>query len=187
MFDLFSKESTSPHKVKSYAHDLLWIERLGIGYMESDGYSYDKDYWETYIKYSHSSIGTELTKQRAEFVIKNGGNFSNLCDVGVGSGQFVDTVKCAGTDINPFAIAWLKEHKYYTDKPENSIFLTLWDVIEHIDDPRALLKNAEMVLFQRRSIKSFSLVWHLNILNQGNTFGILLMRVLNILCRSLDL
>jgi len=156
MFELFDKESTSSHKVNNYPYDLLWIEKLGIGFLKSDGYSYDKDYWETYLEYAHSKIGTELTRQRAEFVTRNGVNFSELCDIGVGSGQFVDTVKCKGMDINPYANTWLKEHNYYADRPENFSSLTLWDVIEHIDDPRALLKNTETVFISTPIYKDLS-------------------------------
>jgi hypothetical protein len=78
-------------------------------------------------------------------VTDHGVTFDDLCDVGVGSGQFVDTVKCKGTDVNEVANAWLKEHGYYVDDATKFKSLTLWDVIEHIEDPTSLLVNAENV------------------------------------------
>lgn len=131
------------YAVKDYPHELNWLTDLGIGHIESDGYEYGEEYWETYQKYSADDFGVRLTKARADFVLKNLGTLEDLCDIGVGSGQFVDSVKCKGTDVNPIANEWLKEHGYYVSDVSEFETLTLWDVIEHIEDSRSLLENAQ--------------------------------------------
>jgi hypothetical protein len=132
-------------KIEGYDYHLVWLTDLGIGHLESNGYDYGEDYWEIYQKYAHNDVGVKLTQARADFVTENGGSFDDLCDVGVGSGQFVDTVKCKGTDVNEIANAWLNEHGYYVEDPTTFKSLTLWDVIEHIEDPASLLVKAENV------------------------------------------
>jgi len=133
------------HTIKDYSHKLQWIESLGIGYLPSDGYEYGEAYWEHYLDCSHGWFGERLTELRADFVTKNEVSLESLCDVGVGSGQFVEFANCKGADVNPLAITWLKDQGRYTDHPEEFTSLTLWDVIEHIDDPRPLLAKVENV------------------------------------------
>lgn len=139
---LFDTNITS-HTIQDYPYELLWSEDLGIGYLKSDGYDYGEDYWQKYQTYVND-LGTQLTLARADFIKKNVHSFDDLCDVGIGSGQFVDTVKCKGYDINSFACEWLKSHGYYADvNTEPFKTLSLWDVIEHIDNPSDLLAKTE--------------------------------------------
>jgi hypothetical protein len=132
------------YSINEYEKELIWFSDLGIGYLESCGYEYGDDYWKIYQKYSVGDFGELLTLARVKFVSDNC-NLVDLCDVGVGSGQFVDTIKCKGSDVNPIANKWLEDHDYYTDDVTKFKTLTFWDVIEHINDPREMLSKAENV------------------------------------------
>lgn len=133
------------YSVRNYNHKLAWLTDLGIGHLSSDGYEYSEAYWEIYQKYAANDVGILLTNARADFVKKNIGTFESLCDVGIGSGQFVDTVKCKGTDVNEFANTWLKERGYYVKDVSEFTTLTLWDVIEHIENSTSLLASVTNV------------------------------------------
>ena len=134
---------------KIYEHPLTWLTTKDgtncIGHLPSNGYEYGEGYWEIYQKYASNDVGVKLTQARSDFVSSHGISFDDVVDVGVGSGQFVDTVKCKGTDVNPIANQWLKDNGYYVASVESFSTLTLWDVLEHIEDPRELLKNATNV------------------------------------------
>jgi hypothetical protein len=133
------------YAVDKTTHLLNWLTGIGIGHLKSDGYEYGEAYWEIYQKYGVGDVGEKLTQARINFVKKNLGSMTSLCDVGVGNGQFVDTVKCKGTDVNPVANEWLKQHGYYVDDISPFQVLTFWDVLEHIEDPTDILKNAKHV------------------------------------------
>ena len=132
-------------EIDGYSYKLQWVEDLGFGFLMSDGYDYGEEYWQKYQSYIND-LGAQLSNARANFVLKNLGNYHDVCDVGVGSGQFVDTIKCKGYDVNPFANEWLKAHGYYADPyAENFNALCFWDVLEHIIDSSALLGSTEHV------------------------------------------
>jgi len=147
------------HPVAGTNELLTWLTSIGYGHLKSDGYEYGEAYWENYQKYAADEMGAKLTRARAAFVMKNIGTYTKhrsgaqrwtvdpqtICDVGVGAGQFVDYMTCHGTDVNPLANEWLKEKGYYTDDPTEFETLTFWDVIEHIENPTDLLKNAKHV------------------------------------------
>ena len=76
-----------------------------------------------------------------------------LIDVGIGSGAFVELRRdrrrtTYGYDINPAAIYWLEERMLLVD-PYLVAFdaMTLWDVLEHIEDFQPLLANVREWLF----------------------------------------
>ena len=139
------KDCASTHPIKNYEHSLKWSNNVGIGHLQSNGYEYGEAYWEIYQQYAENDVGVKLTQARANFVKQNVGTFDDLCDVGVGSGQFVDMIKCKGTDVNPLANEWLKERGYYVENSSAFKTITLWDVIEHIEDPSDLLANVQNV------------------------------------------
>lgn len=147
--NLFDK-LTAGHNLERYpttnGYDLAWCSELGIGFLPSRGYDYGEAYWQKYVEYTDNGIGFKLTYFRKRFVIDNLGALGDLCDVGIGSGQFVDAIKCKGYDINPFARKWLEEHDRFGD-PWNHSFdsLSFWDVLEHIEDPSELLKRPKHV------------------------------------------
>lgn len=126
-------------------NDLMWNETLGIGYLPSDGYDYGEEYWQKYQGY-RDEFGHKLTQARATFMYKSGIDCDSCCDVGIGNGEFMQYVGCKGYDVNPNAVEWLKwVHSYGDPYAERFDVLTMWDVLEHIDDPGPLLARAEHV------------------------------------------
>ena len=131
--------------LKNYPHPLMWNEELEFGYLKSDGYDYGQEYWQKYQGYVND-LGKQLSDARANFVKKHLSDITKLCDVGIGSGQFVDTVKCHGFYVNPYAVEWLKEHGYFANPYESDFSaLSFWDVLEHIEDPSVLLMRTKNV------------------------------------------
>jgi len=127
-------------------NNLLWNDQLGIGYLRSNGYDYGADYWEHYINIRQDEIGRALTEHRF-WLLSTYVDPTLNCDVGIGSGQFVERANCKGFDINPSAIAWLKNYGSYGDPyVEKFNSLTLWDVLEHLDDPTELLASTNILL-----------------------------------------
>ena len=86
-------------------------------------------------------------RQRVSFV---GQHYrGTLVDVGIGSGAFIEAREDTnGFDINPAGVAWLKK-KCLWFNPYDCSFpaASMWDVLEHMSDPRPLLANVEEWLF----------------------------------------
>lgn len=129
-----------------HQHKLFWCDSLGIGYMPSNGYSYDEDYWNKYLTYKGTKIEKDINDVRIDFVRLNNFDSKLLCDVGIGNGQFLLEADCKGYDINPHAKKWLIDNKKYAN-PYIDKFdaLSMWDVLEHIDDPRDILKFPDKI------------------------------------------
>ena len=132
---------------------MFWYPE-GIGFLScSTLVPYDKDYWLKYNSYRGSDIGKELTAGRlalAEEVItalqlKGAVNVSDILDIGIGSGEFVEAANCFGTDINPHAVEWLNTRGKLSTIEKHTI-ISLWDVLEHIEDPEAVIGKANVVL-----------------------------------------
>ena len=124
---------------------IVWRDDLGIGYLPSNGFSYGADYWETYQQYAAGSIGERLTLFREEFV-KRHVDPSTVCDIGIGSGQFIKHVGAKGFDINPYARFWLEQNGLFADPYEEKFSaFTFWDVLEHFDDPTLILLKTDKV------------------------------------------
>jgi hypothetical protein len=88
---------------------------------------------------------------RCEFVEQH--YRGQLIDVGIGSGAFLDCrqarqEKTWGYDINPAALKWLETRMLLID-PYLVPFqaMTMWDVLEHMEDFGLLLANCREWLF----------------------------------------
>ena len=142
---IFEVDQTISVPIEGYPYPLLWREDLGIGFLKSDGYDYGEDYWVKYQSYIND-LGMKLSTARGAFVLNNLKTFNGLCDVGIGSGQFIEMVGCKGYDVNEFAVQWLKENDYYADVYKETFnALSFWDVLEHIEDPSELLNKTDKV------------------------------------------
>lgn len=150
-YDLFH-DIADPSNVRittltSNGNPLYWREDLGIGYLPSRGYDYGEMYWQNYLSYNtdKGSVANRLNDYRKNFVMsKIPAQYvhSNLCDVGIGSGQFVEEMQCHGYDVNTYAKAWLENWGLWGDPYKKDYkILTFWDVLEHIDDPSKILSK----------------------------------------------
>lgn len=134
-----------------------YLVDLGIGYVEptSTEEVYDESYFKSYVERTGTPIGLALNKARMQFTKKHyQGDW--LCDVGVGGLAFCKEMKCAGFDVNPYAVKALKEEDLFMNPYEWDFdCISMWDVIEHIDDPSDLLSNVKVVVLSTPIYKDF--------------------------------
>jgi hypothetical protein len=126
---------------------LQWLPELQIGWYPVSAQPYDKSYFEKYRSYDATPTGELLTDCRLDLVYRH--HLGSVVDIGVGGGKFVAAHRDArGFDINPEAVAWLQWTEKWVD-PYSSIVeaATFWDSLEHIHDPRPLLRNVRRFCF----------------------------------------
>lgn len=149
LFEELLKESKDILVYKIENNSLIYLNDLGIGFMAHSGKEeqiYNHEYFEKYIDLARTHMGIQLNNARVAFTRKNykGGS---VCDVGVGGLAFCTSYVSDGYDINPFAERALKTLGLFGDPYINNYeCLTMWDVIEHIDDPRALVANSNTIV-----------------------------------------
>lgn len=128
-----------------YSDELIWFEKLGIGYFPVRNTPYDKDYFEKYIGYENTEIGKQINQARINLVTPYG--FDSILDIGVGSGAFIKEIPNGkGFDVNPVAVEWLKEKGLYSDIKDFDA-MTFWDSLEHIHNPETVLKHIKHIAF----------------------------------------
>lgn len=134
-----------------------WLDRFArldgdLIVSEAHGFAYSHDrtvraaYDEAYFAkceghFGHSpGIADAIHAGRIAFVDRHVGAETGVLDIGVGCGAFVHRRRNTyGFDINPAAIAWLKERCRWSAEIEAFEAVTLWDVIEHLPDPAIYL------------------------------------------------
>lgn len=124
--------------------ELVWYPHKGWGFEEGT-FEYGDDYWEEFRAKDDTPIGKDLTELRAQFVRRwkpPSIPDSQVVDVGIGGGAFVEHMGCYGTDVNQRAIAWLRARKslWLGDSVEA---MTFWDSLEHIRHPYKLLDRTQ--------------------------------------------
>lgn len=123
------------------ADTLLWSDELGYGWHPRQAMEYNVDYWDSYVERDASPIGAALTQARIDMVRKfMGAKSSEVVDIGIGGGRFVDQLNCYGFDVNDRAIEWLDDHNRLRNPYwQDCRAITCWDSLEHIPDPEALI------------------------------------------------
>lgn len=128
---------------------LVFLPEIGIGrYPVPLNRPYDDKYFEKYQALADTETGHALTQSRIELVARH--YQGTVLDVGIGAGQFVSSrANTFGYDVNPAGVKWLNERALFGDLYEpayNWNALTMWDVLEHIDEPElAVAKAADFV------------------------------------------
>lgn len=129
-------------------NELCFFPELGYGhYPVPKERPYDESYFEKYREMAATDMGRKITQSRINLVRRH--YDGAICDVGIGSGQFVENCDNAfGYDVNPAGVRWLKEkgkfHELY-DYPIGA--LSFWDVLEHIDEPAIAINQASKWVF----------------------------------------
>lgn len=119
---------------------LAWFPEIGVGWYPVTEQPYDRAYWERYRAMDLTQTGADLTDDRLAWVSRFWDG--SVCDIGIGGGRFVAEGAHRGYDINPDAVAWLRQGCAYHDPYETPVdVMTFWDSLEHIHDPRPLLAN----------------------------------------------
>lgn len=137
----------TPEQLNAYKEKLDWNDELGIGLLEPDTDTvaiYDKEYFSKYFTYEDTDIGRKLNQARIDLVEKYT-HSDEVLDIGIGSGQFVREADCYGTDINPYAIEYLRSLEKYAEIGEGNEWewVTMWDVLEHLPCPNDILKYVQ--------------------------------------------
>ncbi|MDG0556620.1 methyltransferase domain-containing protein [Klebsiella quasipneumoniae] len=127
--------------------ELSFFPELGFGYFPvPKNRPYDERYFEKYKAMADTEMGRQLTDFRVNFVRKH--HQGDVCDVGIGCGQFVEAYNCSGFDVNQAGIDWLKAEGRYLDFYKHGCdALTFWDVLEHIDEPDKAIACANKWVF----------------------------------------
>lgn len=128
--------------------ELMWFPEKGTGFFPVKNDVYDSDYFNKYIGYANTEMGAKITGARIDLVA--GHYQGSVLDIGVGSGDFVETRgNTFGYDINPHAVKWLRSKNLYRDVYEWESFeaLTFWDSLEHIEDIKRVIGQARDFVF----------------------------------------
>lgn len=127
--------------------ELCFFPELGIGhYPVPKERPYDGDYFEKYRKMADTEMGRAITKARCEMVRRH--YSGDVCDVGIGCGQFVEVMDCKGYDVNRAGVDWLRhKNKFHNIYRAPSGALTFWDALEHIDEPEKAVAAAREWVF----------------------------------------
>ncbi|WP_029570479.1 methyltransferase domain-containing protein [Pantoea ananatis] len=128
--------------------ELVFFPELGIGrYPVPRERPYNVDYFERYKRMADTETGRLLTLSRIELIARH--YHGPVLDVGIGAGQFVASrAMTFGYDVNPAGVEWLKEKGLYRDLYKTSCSaISMWDVLEHIDDPEAAVARAGEFVF----------------------------------------
>jgi len=144
-------------------NELVFIPELGIGHypVPTDNRPYGEIYFDRYVRMSSSIMGEELTKERISFVERHYTGF--LLDVGIGSGQFVESRNDTfGYDVNPSSIKWLREKQLWMDLYDRNVpAISFWDSLEHIDRPDiAVSKSSNWVFLSIPIFESGDAILH---------------------------
>lgn len=129
-------------KSESYGK-LNWYEP-GVGWLapESEQIEYGQKYFDEFKAKADTPLGRNIMRARVEFVARH--YHGLLCDIGIGSGAFIETRRTmtCGWDVNPIALAWLKSRNLLMDPSEAYCpAISMWDVLEHIPNFYGLLNN----------------------------------------------
>jgi hypothetical protein len=115
--------------------NICYDNGVAYQYDMSASVEYDQPYFDKCFSYEDQDIALAINNGRINLVKRHFG-LGNVLDIGVGSGEFIKKrPHTFGYDINPAAIAWLKENgKWREDFGDFNAF-TFWDVIEHVKNP----------------------------------------------------
>lgn len=128
---------------------LVWLPELGMGRLKVVDAPYDAEYFEKYERYAATEMGRAITRARVGLV--DAYTRGTVVDIGIGCGSFIEgrgRLNTWGFDINPEGVRWLKDSACYLDPyAEDVQSVSLWDTLEHIPDPGALLRRVREFVF----------------------------------------
>lgn len=130
------------YKIYDLDQDLAYCQGVAYQLDMSKSVTYDKDYFEKYVKMSGTEIAKQINASRKTITEK--WCTGALLDIGIGSGEFISSssLKVYGYDINLYGIDWLSQRGLFVNPyesiPEDVCGFTLWDTLEHIVNPHEL-------------------------------------------------
>ncbi len=146
------------------ASKLQWLPDHGIGFHKPvREFYYDQAYFQHFVDLADTPMAKALNQARVAMLLRHAKPTDMVVDIGIGAGTFIETVdkgRVYGYDVNPHAIAWLKERKLFFNPYDETTFdvACFWDSLEHIAYPTALLENVRSVVLV--SLPIFRDAWH---------------------------
>lgn len=128
--------------------DLMLCPDHGIAYQadRSNLIAYDAAYYDKCAGHPQE-IADKINAGRIAFVLKHFGG-GKVVDVGIGSGEFIrQRGNTYGTDVNPAGMEWLKRNDLWVGRISGFGAVTMWDVIEHCDEPEVYLRQIGLHCF----------------------------------------
>jgi 2-polyprenyl-3-methyl-5-hydroxy-6-metoxy-1,4-benzoquinol methylase len=132
--------------------DLMLTDR-GVAYQRDRTHRirYDDDYLRKFDAYD-PKIAARVNAGRCALLERHLPKGASILDIGAGNGSFVRAARRAGfeaygVDPIPKASHALQEAGLYATDPDEFDAVTMWDVIEHMDNPGAILHQAKAFLF----------------------------------------
>lgn len=127
--------------------DLVFCLHRGVAYqrdMSKDRVAYDSRYLANYDAYAVGPIADALNAGRVAMLARYLPAGSTVLDVGAAAGQFVRAAQswgfeARGFDVIPEAALRLRNAKLYDEDPALFDAVTLWDCVEHMEDPELCL------------------------------------------------
>lgn len=125
--------------------DLMLCLADGIAYQAdmTARVEYDAAYFDKCAGYEGAPIAQAINAARIGLVARH--YAGRLCDVGIGSGEFI-TQRGAGTygfDVNPRAVEWLRERALLIGLRGFGAY-SFWDVLEHVQTPAEYLDHVPL-------------------------------------------
>lgn len=128
--------------------DLMLCESRGVAYQRdflAARVSYDAAYMLKVAAYEGGAIAQAVNAGRCAMLARHLPAGASLLDVGAGTGEFVRAAVNAGFAAKGFdvmlpAIERLKAEELYAEDPYQFDAVTLWDTIEHMEDPELMLR-----------------------------------------------
>lgn len=115
--------------------DLMLCPGRGLAYQRDMSIRVPVDYFAKCHQYDGTEIAARLNKARVAFVAKHAGE-RRAVDIGIGDGAFIRARPgTCGIDTDPQAAAWLRERELWADDLSRFTVFTMWDVIEHCEQP----------------------------------------------------
>lgn len=120
------------------SHDFEEIKRI-IAQVYEERNIYNRQYFDRYVERGMSEIGHKIYESRWNLIEKYCHGSLKLLDYGCASGAFHKSSRNGfetfGFDVNP--------HCGYTKVPDRVNILTMWDVVEHLKDPKETIKSID--------------------------------------------
>jgi len=129
--------------------DLKVCEKRGVAYqasMTAGRVEYEAEYLAKVDAYDGSAIAKAVNAGRCELLRRHLGAGASVLDWGAGSGAFIRDASAAGFkamgyDVNVHSQLRLERQGTLSRDPYIVDAVTLWDTIEHMEQPEAVLKS----------------------------------------------
>lgn len=129
--------------------DLMLCMHRGVAYqvdMAADRIDYGQEYFRKVAAYEGGAIATAVNAGRCALIARHAAPDATVLDVGAGTGAFVRAARswgfaAVGYDVMPTAVAALRKAGLYDEDPAIFDAVTMWDTIEHLEDPILTLRR----------------------------------------------